>query len=43
MILRRPSQIDKEDILEMMAEFEREHLLMTVDFGTPTILFMKSG
>ena len=43
MILRRPSQTDKEAILEMMAEFERSKLLMMVDFGTPTILFMKSG
>ncbi len=43
MILRRPSQTDKEAILEMMAEFERSNLLMMVDFGTPTILFMKSG
>lgn len=43
MILRRPSQADKEAILDMMGEFERRNLSMMVDFGTRTILFMKNG
>ena len=35
MILRRPSQIDKEDILEMMAEFEREQSAHDGGFWNP--------
>ena len=35
MILRRPSQIDKEDILEMMAEFEREKSAHDGGFWNP--------
>lgn len=35
MILRRPSQIDKEDILEMMAEFEREQSAYDGGFWNP--------
>ena len=41
MILRRPSQADKEAILDMMGEFEREKSVH--DGGTRTILFMKNG
>lgn len=43
MILRRPSQADKEAILEMMDEFEREHSAHDGGFGMQTTLFMKSG
>ena len=43
MILRRPSQTDKEAILEMMAEFEREQSAHDGGFWNPAILFMKSG
>ncbi len=43
MILRRPTLADKETVLEMMAEFEQTHQPTMVGFGTPTILFMKSG
>ena len=35
MILRRPSQIDKEAILEMMAEFEREQSAHDGGFWNP--------
>ena len=35
MILRRPSQTDKEDILEMMAEFEREQSAHDGGFWNP--------
>ena len=35
MILRRPSQTDKEAILEMMAEFEREHSAHDGGFWNP--------
>ena len=35
MILRRPSQTDKEAILEMMAEFEREQSAHDGGFWNP--------
>ena len=43
MILRRPTLADKETVLEMMAEFEQTQSVHDGGFGTPTILFMKSG
>ncbi len=43
MELRRPRLADKETVLEMMAEFEQTQSATMAGFGTPTILFMKSG
>ena len=43
MELRRPRLVDKETVLEMMAEFERTQSAHVADFGMLRILFMKSG
>ena len=43
MILRRPSQTDKEAILEMMAEFEREQSAHDGGFWNPDNFVYESG